>query len=351
MKKYNYLIGALLVASLAACSGEKDTAKKGNTDKKPVVRIEKVNMRDVDQLATYTATAEPELINNISSSTPNRIKQIYVDEGMRVSKGQKLVVLDDVNSTAYEIQLDNAKASLINIEANYRRAVELYNIGGGTKQQVEQMETQLINARNAVTAAERNLRNIRENTVLVSPISGVITKRNYDPGDMTGTLPILTVAQVNPLKLVINVSESELPMIKKGMRADVKFDTYGDELFQGTITMVSPTVDAASRTFGVEVTLPNSDGRVLPGMFGRVTLNLGNKAHVVVPDLAVIKQPGSGNHYVYIYENGKVSYVKVELGQRLDNAYELISGVPDGADVVVSGHTKLANGMEVELSK
>lgn len=337
---------------IGACSGgdEKKAAQK--TEEAPLVKVEAVNNRDVNQVGTYTATVEPDIINNISASAPNRIKAIYVDEGMQVSKGQRLAVLDDVNTTSYELQVDNAKANLKNVELNYKRAVELLKIGGGTQQNVDQMEIQLINAKNALASAERTLRNVRENTVLTSPISGVVTARNYDPGDMTGNLPILTVARTQPVKIVINVSESELSKVRRGMPAVVTFDTYGDEIFNGSVTLVSPTVDQASRTFGVEVTLPNGDNRILPGMFGRVQLSLGTAMHVVVPDKSVVKQPGSGNHYVYVLNgDGTVSYNKVELGQRLGDAYELISGVEPGSQVVVDGQARLANGMKVRVAK
>ncbi len=348
MKKYLLTLPVLL-AALSACSGDKNNA--GDEEEKlPLVKIETVDNRQVIQEGNYTATVEPENINNISASTVNRIKEIYVDEGMRVSKGQKLVLLDDVNTTSYELQVENAKANLENVQINYDRAVELLKIGGGTQQSVDQLQLQLTNAKNTLASAERTLRNVHENTLLVSPINGMVTARNYDPGDMTGSLPILTVAQVQPVKIVINVSESELSKVKKGMPAEVRFDTYGDELFEGTITMVAPTVDVNSRTFGVEITVQNPDNRILPGMFGRVKLNLGVADHVVVPDLAVVKQPGSGNHYVYVYKDGKVSYNKVELGQRLGDTYELISGVEPGSQVVVSGQTRLADGASVQIS-
>lgn len=351
MKNRIYLSTALIsMAALCSCSGgEKDSARE--QEKKPLVKVETVYEKDVVQEGNYTATVEPDLLNNISASAPNRIKEIFVDEGMRVSKGQRLVVLDDVNTASYETQVANAKANLENVKLNYDRAVELLKIGGGTQQNVDQMQLQLTNAQNALANAERSLRNIRENTVLVSPISGVVTARNYDPGDMTGSLPVLTVARVQPVKIVINISESELSKVRKGMPATVTFDTYGDEVFNGTVTMVSPTVDVASRTFGAEVTVPNPDDRILPGMFGRVRLNLGTANHVVVPDMAVVKQPGSGNHFVYVYADGKVSYNKVELGQRLGNSYELISGVEPGSQVVISGQTKLADGAAVEVIK
>jgi RND family efflux transporter MFP subunit len=353
MKKYPLILSLFFLTSVVipSCSGEKNTGTEKQEEKKSLVKVETVESREVVQEGNYTATVEPELINNISASAPNRIKEIYVDEGIRVSKGQKLALLDDVNTSTYETQVANAKANLENVQINYDRAVELLKIGGGTQQNVDQMQLQLTNAKNTLASAERTLRNVKENTLLVSPINGIVTARNYDPGDMTGTLPILTVAQVQPVKIIINVSESELSHIKKGMPAEVKFDTYGDELFQGVITMVAPTVDSNSRTFGVEITVQNPDSRILPGMFGRVKLNLGVADHVVVPDRAVVKQPGSSNHYVYVYSNGKVSYNKVELGQRLGDSYELLSGVEPGSQVVISGQAKLADGAQVEISK
>lgn len=334
-----------------SCSGGENAETSADEVTKPIVKIETVSEQDVSQLVSYTANTEADLLNNIVSASPNRIKQILVDEGQRVSKGQTLVILDDVSTDSYELQLENAEANLRNVEVNYNRALELYKIGGGTKQQVDQMETQLINAQNAVASAKRVLQNVKENTILVSPISGVIIARNYDPGDMPGQLPILTVAQVQPVKIVINVSEGEYSKVKIGMPATVSFDTYSGEEFEGKVTLIAPTIDANTRTFGVEITIPNRDNRILPGMFARATLNLGIAKHVVVPDRAVVKQPGSGNYYVYVYKDGKVSYNKVQLGQRLGDTYELISGVESGSEVVVTGQNGLSNGIAVEVAK
>ena len=353
MKKYIVYPLCLAAVALGACSSKDKKADDKAMDAPiPVVKVQTVDSRVVDQIGIYTATVDPMVINNISSNMPNRIKQIFVDEGQRVGAGQKIAVLDDVNTFSYETQVNNARANLKNVEVNYNRAVELFKIGGGTKQQVDAMEIQLINAKNALSQAERTLRNARENTVLTTPISGVVTARNYDPGDMTGNLPIVTVARVQPVKIVINVTESELPKIHKGMPAAIKFDTYGDEQFNGTVSTVMPTVDPQSRTFGVEITLPNGDSRVLPGMFGRVTLNLGKAERVVVPDKAVVKQQGSGNQYIYVLNaDGTVSYNQVELGQRLGEEYELISGVEPGSQVVINGQAKLANGVKVKVAK
>lgn len=351
MKLRNLLFLSMAAFIVAASSCSKDKETKEEEEKAPLVKVAVVTEEDVADVQTLTATVEADKVNNISANAPNRIKQILVDEGMMVSAGQRLVVLDDVNTTSYQLQVDNAKANLKNVEINYNRAVELFKIGGGTKQQVDQMELQLTNAKNALASAQRALKNAQENTVLTAPVSGVVTARNYDPGDMTGNLPILTIGTINPVKVVINVNESEFSRIKKGMAAALTLESYGDEVFTGHITMVSPTVDQASRTFGVEITVPNPGNRILPGMFGRVSLDLGHAQRAVVPDKAVEKQRGSGDYYVYIVRDGKIVYSKVELGQRLGDRYEIISGVNPGETVVISEKSKLTNGTAVEIQK
>lgn len=350
--RHSYILCAAAAAALlTSCGGGSKKADTPTEEKLPLVEIQIVDEADVPRTATYTASVEPNLVNNISAQQALRIKAIYVDEGMRVSRGQKLVVLDDVNTTSYELQVSTAEMALKNAEIDYNRASELYKIGGGTRQTVDQMELQLVNARNNLAAARRALRNAHENTVLTSPVNGVVTARNYDPGDMTGSLPILTVGQVQPVKVTLNVSESDYPYVHKGMKATVTFDTYPDRDFTATVSLISPTVDASSKTFGVELTLPNADNLILPGMFARVTMNYGVARHVVVPDRAVVKQPGSGNYFVYVYSDGTVHYNKVELGQRLGDTYELISGVDPGAEVVTVGQSKLADGVKVQLKK
>ncbi len=330
------MLGAMMVATLSSCGGKKDEAAKAeNVDERPNVEILQVHEQSVDQLVSYTATVEAYKTNNITTSTPNRIKSILVDVGSKVAKGQRLVVLDNVNIDQLKVRLDNT-------EREYNRALELYNIGGGTKQSVDQMKTEL-------DAARRQYDNQLENTFLVSPVNGVVTERNYDAGDMTGQLPILTIEQIQPVKVLINVSETEFTKVHKGMKVAVYLDVYGDEMFEGTVELIHPTIDAATRTFTVEVNIPNRDERIRPGMFARVVMNFGTENRVVVPDRAIVKQTGSGEKFVYVYKDGKVSFNRVEVGQRLGDTYELISGVENGAEVVISGQSRLANGIEVNV--
>lgn len=131
----------------------------------------------------------------------------------------------------------------------------------------------------------------------------------------------------------------------------MKLDVYGDEEFAGKVSLVYPTIDATTRTFPVEIKLENKDQRVRPGMFARATLNFGTQDNVVVPDLAIVKQAGAGDRYVFVYKDGKVSYNKVELGRRMGTEYELKSGVPNNSQVVVAGQARLINGTEVDVEK
>ena len=342
MKIYSKtLIYIALTLSLTACSSTSEEAKttevaETKTEELPKIDIEQVSTHTVTQDNEYTATVEASNINNISPSSPNRIKNILVDVGDHVTKGQTLVVLDKTNVDQIKVRLDHAKIE-------YDRALNLLEIGAGTQQAVDA-------ARTEVEALRSQYNNLIENTSLTSPITGVVTARNYDPGDMTGNSPILTIGQLSPsVNVMIYVTETDYAKVKVGMGVDVKLDVYPNETFMGTIKKVFPTVDAKTRTFGVEVGITNNNQKIKPGMFARVSINLGSTNHVVVPDRAVVKQPGSGNKYVYVYNNGTVSYNKVELGQRIDDSYEIISGVADGDFVVISGQTNLSDGAKVEL--
>ena len=166
-----------------------------------------------------------------------------------------------------------------------------------------------------------------------------------------GNTPVLVVEQIVPVKLLINISENYFSKIKKGSPVKVKFDVFEGEVFNGKISLIYPTINAATRTFPVELVLDNEEMKVRPGMFARVEVNFGSENHVVVPDLAIVKQAGSGDRYVFVYEKGKVRYQKVELGSRMGSEYELISGVDNNSQVVVAGHARLVNGTEVIIEK
>lgn len=312
--------------------------KKADTTVVPqdfTIRTQQVTAQDVEQIYEYTATVQAEAVNNIAPLTGGRIDKIYVEVGDRVSKGKVLVQMNENNLKQSKVQLDNLKKS-------FNRIDELYKVGGCSKSDWDAMKTQL-------DVAQTTYDNLLENTQLISPINGVVSARNYDSGDLYGGLPVVTVQQINPVKMNINLSEALFNQVKVGMPVSIKVDAYGDEEFKGKISLIYPTVDGATHTFPVEVQLANSDSRVRPGMYARVTVNFGTSHHVVVPDEAIYRQQGSGNRFVYIYKNGKVKFSQVQIGRHIDNKYELLSGCEDGDYLATTGLARLKDGMEVKV--
>ena len=316
---------------------EKAAATAVEAEVIPQVRVQQVFEREVEQIETFTATVEAETKNKIAPQMPLRIKSILVEVGDNVKKGQVLATLDATN-------LEQARLKMKNDSIEFARIDKLYQVGGISKSNWDGMKL-------AASVSRSNYENLLENTVLRSPINGIVTERNYDAGDMYGGSPVYVVEQISPVKLKVNVSEKLFTQIKKGMEVDVKLDVYGDEVFKGKVSLVYPTINAATRTFPVEITIANANQRVRPGMFARVTFSYGTANHVVVPDQAVVKQSGSGDRYVYVFNNGTIEFRKVELGRRLGTEYELVGGVASGDNVVTEGHSRVVNGGKAEIVK
>lgn len=338
MKNFTKLLFLLCAAAGVSCSSNQNSQQTEQAEALPKVTVERVSKRNVTQQISFTGTVEAYVTNNIAPQQPRRIQNILVDVGDHVYKGQLLVRLD-------ASALAQAKAQLENYKTEYERAKELYEFGGASKSEYDARKL-------AYDVAKSTYENLEENTTLVSPVTGVVSARNYDAGDMYTAAPVLVVEQIRPVKIMINLSESLFSKVSKGMPVFVTLDAYGEEQFNGTITRIYPTIDNATRTFAVEVSLPNNDERVRPGMFARVTLPYGDAERVVIPDRAVNKLMGSGDRYVWIYnpDTQTVSYSKIETGRRLDNEFEVLSGVEDGAQVVTMGQLALTNGAKVELN-
>ena len=357
-----------MAVMLAACNQKKDETAanpQAAKDAKPEVKIEQVFAQNVAQTETYAGTVESNIKNSISPNAPYRIKKIYYDVGDYVKKGAVVVDLDKTSVSQSNIQIENQKLAIENArlqmenqQVEFNRTAELYNIGGvskseydGAKLMYDQTVIAYENAQKQLGVLRSQTGLLEENTRLVAPMDGIVTARNYDDGDMYASLPVLTIEQTNPVKLIIKVSEQYYGIVKEGMGADVSLDAYPDQLFRGTVVTIYPTIDQITHTFPVELFMSNDKQQIRPGMYARARLNMSSSVHVMVPDIAVVKQIGAGDRYVYVYKDGKVSYNKVEIGQHVGDKFEIISGVEDGDMVVVAGMARLANGKEVEVVK
>ena len=241
--------------------------------------------------------------------------------------------------------LKQAKSQLDNMELSFSRIDELYKVGGVSRAEWDAQKMNL-------DVMRTSYKNLVDNTQLLSPINGIVSTRNYDSGDLyTMGRPVLIVEQIAPVKLMVNVSEQFFTKVRKGMPVDIALDVYPGEKFSGKVSLVYPTITAATHTFPVEISIPNLQNKVRPGMFARVTIDFGAQTGIVIPDRSIIKQQGSGERYVFVYKEGKAEYRTVVLGRRLDTKYECTSGVEEGDLVITTGLNRLTSGAEVELVK
>ena len=333
-------ISAVMILFLYACGGSGAGADQTQTatsqDAAVLVKVQTVTEQPVEQLTELTGNIEAYKVNYIAPTIPGRIDDILVEVGNRVQKGQLLVKMDRTNLVQAQLQLANAEREL-------GRVAELHRTGSATQQQFDQLTSQ-------VDVLRETIRNLAENTDLHSPIDGVVTARTFDAKNIYGgAQPILTVMQMTPVKVMVNISEIYFPQVKTGMEVRVRLDVYSGKVFTGRINIIYPTIDQLSRTFRAEVTIANSDMSIRPGMFARVELNFGTLNNVVVSDIAIIKQPGTNTRYVYTIENGLAHRREVQLGRLIDNNYEIISGIDAGAQVVIAGQSRLLDQTLVKI--
>lgn len=305
----------------------------------PSVAVTQVSVREVPQISTYTSTVQAYVKNNIVPQTGGRITSIKVEIGDFVKEGQVLAEID-------RSQLQQAQLSLRNQEVELARLRSLYEAGGLSKSDLDAIELQY-------NVTKTQVDNLLENTVLLSPINGVVTARNYDVGDICSVAsPIFTVEQIVPVKLLVAISESDYSKVKKGDSVEITADAVPEKTFYGKINRIYPTIDPATRTFTVEVVVQNNYRTLRPGMFVRASVNFGVNNNVVIPDVAIVKQQGSGERFVYVLnEDGTVTYQKVVLGRRMGAEFEVLEGLADGATIVTGGQIRLKDGIKVSVNE
>ena len=336
----NTLFKSIMVAGtvlLAASCGNEKNAKQNTVaaEALPSVSVVEAGTKDVELVGTYTSTVLPYAKNNIAPQSPNRIAKINVEIGDFVQKGQILAEMDRVQLLQTELQMKNN-------ETEYNRIKGLYEAGAVSKSDMEAMEL-------GYKVSKTTFENLLENSVLRSPINGVISARNYDKGDMfSPQAPIFVVEQITPVKLQVAISESDYTHVHKGDAVEISAAAFPDKVFTGRISRIHPIVDPMTHTVTVEAVVDNRDRLLRPGMFAKVEVKFGTNHSVVIPDIAVIKQSGSGERFVYLLNpDNTVSFQKVELGRRIGNELEILSGVPDGAQVVTEGQIRLKDGVKV----
>jgi len=243
--------------------------------------------------------------------------------------------------------LDEAMLKVTLSEAEYQSAREKLTLlrKGARQEDRDALLAQIRQAEATVRLAEMHL----ENTRIRAPLGGIISKRYVDGGALVGTsTPILRIVAMDRIKVVVQVVERELARLRSGATADINVDAYGDEVFTGKVTAISPTVDPESRTADVEVQVDNKDHRLKPGMFARVDLTVErrDKALLLSRD-SLLRE--SGPPRVFVLDGGKASLRKVTLGLEGEEYVEVVGGLQEGEEVIIAGQYELNDGMAVNV--
>ena len=324
--------------TLAACGGKKaDNQANAMEERIPLVNTAVAEVREVPQTEVYSSTVEAYAVNNIAPQTGGRIQTIRVDVGSFVGRGQVLAVMDAA-------QLDQTRLKLVNDSTELSRLRSLYEEGGVSKSDYDAVEM-------AYNVSRRSYNNLVENTYLRSPISGVVTARNYDRGDLYSGQPIFVVQQITPVKLHVGVSETDYTKVKLGNEVEITVDAIPGRTFTGKVNKIYPTMDPMTHTFVTEILVQNTDRVLRPGMYARVKVEFGVNNSVVVPEEAVVKMQGTGQRCVYILQpDNTVESSLVKLGRHIDGMYEILEGIAAGDVVTTKGSASLKDGIAVEVS-
>lgn len=341
----NIVLTGLTIALLTGCSSKKEENQKTESDAIPV-KVMKLEKRNIAKTLDYTATLQADEQVYYAPASTGRIGKIYVEVGDRIKKGQLLVEMDPTNFQQAEVQLKN-------LETEYNRAVKLNETGSISKQAYDAAVTNY-------EVAKSNYDFLKENTKMLAPFDGIVTGKYFEDGELyTGAAvggaakpSIVAVEKINPLKAYVNLSEQYFLAVKKGTKVELRSSIYPDRVFEGTVSIVYPTIDPASRTFTVEVKIPNSDEALRPGMYGTINFFIGETETVVVPALAVLKLQGANNRYVFLNKDGQAKRVEVTLGRRFEDQVEIISNeLHEGDELVVVGQGKLVDGKTIAVKQ
>lgn len=353
--KYVILIPVIIAGGLflSGCSAKTNTTATTGKDSASVaeraaipVKVATLSRTKIARTIDYTATILPYEEVNMAPSTPGRIERIYVEEGDRVNRGDDLFLMD-------RTQLYQLKLQMSSLAKDLSRLDTLLKTGSAKQQAYDQMKTQY-------DVTKTNVDFMEQNTLLKAPFTGVVTGKYFENGEMysgtpttlTGRSAIVTVMQINPLKVNVSMSEQYYPLLRKGMKAAIKADVYENETFTGTVFRIAPTINSTTRSFDVELEVPNRQELLKPGMFVRVSLDLGETESFVVPANTILIQEGTNIRFVFVARESIAERVEVVMGKRFNDQIEIISeNLKAGDKLITEGQARLINGDKIDITE
>lgn len=354
-----WLFFAFMLNFILYCDKKAET----KSDKSESIPVEVITVEKGDIIETLKLTGdiEPWESVNIVPDISGKVEKIFVEEGDIVKKGQILAELD---MRSAKLLLEQAEAGLAVARLNFNDAFKnweriktLFEKGSVSPQQYdkaqlgyESAKAQLEQANSALNLANYQL----DVSIMKAPFSGIITEKAMNENEtinpmMPGSKGVVTLMDLSSVKINTSIPEVKFKNLKIGLAANVVVDAYPDKVFKGKIHKVNPTADPLSRTFKIEIVVPNGDMLLRAGMFARLELTIQERKGVtIIPAGGVIKSADSV--YVFVVDNNMVNKRDVKLGLEVGQKVQVIEGLKEGEQIVTIGKESLNDGSLVQIT-
>ncbi|OPJ55288.1 efflux RND transporter periplasmic adaptor subunit [Alkalithermobacter paradoxus] len=371
MNKRFSLFFMVILMSVYILSGCKSEEEVKNEETIVSVETYESKVMDIDIKTSLSGKVVPFERANLSPKMPGVVSDVKVKVGDVVKKGDVLFTLDqkDVMNAVRQAQAsynlavanyENVKSQIKASNENYEKMKTMlekgiisneefqkYEMSMGSMQNTEVLKLQVEQARVMLDNAKSNI----NDTIIKSPISGVVTSVNVNIGEVSSAgVPGVTVVNIDRVYVDVNVSEHLVNNINSGDSVDILISSLGDEVLSGKITNLSFAPVGNSMTYPAKIELENKDNKIKPGMFAQVDLITQRKENVVVvPASAIVVK--EGKNVVFVIESGLATMKVVRVGIDNGEYIEIVEGLVEGEEVVIKGQNYLEEGSKVKIVK
>lgn len=285
------------------------------------------------------------------------------DIGSHVQKGELLATIDtpevDQELSQARATREQIKAALGLAKISADRWENLRKTDSVSQQEADQQTSGYEQAKANLAAADANVRRLEELESfknVYAPFTGVITRRNVDPGALINAgssmgAQLFNIARVDPLRVYVSVPQAYAPMMKPGVQAAVTLQEFPGQKFTGTIARTADAIDTGTRTLLTEVDVPNKDGKLLPGSYGQVHFATGNSVpRITIPVNAMLFRK-EGPQAAVVGADDKVQLHSIVIGRDYGNTIEILDGIEPTDQVIINPSDSLEAGQQVHVAQ
>ncbi len=354
-----------VIAMLMRMRDSRVLADETERESIPTVAVVHPTAEKADEELVLPGTLQAYEESPIYARTNGYLLRWYKDIGSHVTKGE---LLADIDTPEVDQELMQARANKQQVVAqldlakiNADRYVSLRKTDSVSQQEADQQISGYQQALANLDAADANVHRLEQLESfkhVYAPFSGVLTKRNVDPGALinAGSIggaagkELFDIARVDPLRVYVSVPQNYAPAIKVGMEAWVTLPELPGQKFKGTVVRTAEAIDMATRTLLTEVDVPNKDGHLLPGSFGEVHFRAGvNAQKVTIPVNAMLFRQ-EGAQVAIVGSNGKVHLQPITIGHDYGTTLEILGGVGVEDSIIINPADSLEEGQKVNVA-